>query len=162
MPSFPTPALLLASCLLCFSSIFACAYLLVALMASCRTANIVRHIAVAVTLVPVAFVLCLFLVFSYNSLGETLHTFAKEHQSDLPPPIVYAAAAVRPLSGHFNLTETMWMACLLFTAYGVAIVWHHLIDITRLLKASRRRLLLSDMQEQRTEEAAAPKAGKKR
>lgn len=164
MASYSTATLLLASGVLCFTCVLACAYLVVTTLASCRVGNIIRHLAVAVTLVPVAFILCMVLVVSYNGLGDTLHTFAKEHQAELPRPLVYAAAAVRPLSGNTTLTDTMWMACLLFTAYGVANVWHHMIDIIRLLKASRRRLMLPEMRELRREEeaVAAAKAGKKR
>ena len=163
MPTYPTSGLLLATGAICFGSILACAYILSSMLTSCRERNILRHISVAVALVPLAFVLCTVLVVAYNSLGETLHTFAKDHQHDLPSQLVYVAAAVRPLSQHFNLTETMWMACLLFTAYGVANVWHHLIDITRLLKASRRRLILPEMQQIRKEqEEAVAKAGKRR
>lgn len=161
MPALSSPVLLVVSAALAFGAILACAHLLVSILNTCREGNVVRHVAVAVTVVPLAFVLSTVLIISYNGLTDNVHTFAKEHQHELPSYLVYAAAAMRPLSGAFNLTETMWMACLLFTAYGVANVFHHLIDVLRLLKASRRRLLLPEMRALRKEEAAAATAGRK-
>ncbi|KPI85642.1 hypothetical protein ABL78_5292 [Leptomonas seymouri] len=161
LPSPSAPALLLASGVIGCVSLFACAYLLATMLRLCRGANVFRHAAVALTLIPVSYVLCMILTVTYNSICEALHAFAKEHQADLPSLFVYAAAAARLLVSPVDLSTTMWMTCLLFVAYGIANVWHHLIDITRMLKVSRRRMIVREVAELRKEAEAAAKAGMK-
>ncbi|CAG9574396.1 conserved hypothetical protein [Leishmania major strain Friedlin] len=134
---------------------FSTALLCVTVRQLCGRVNAMQHGAVAIALIPVSVFLGHVLCASYNALGETLQTFAKENVQGLPQPLVYVIVAIRPLVAQVGLTDAMWMACLLFTAYSVAKVWHHLIDITRLLKASRRRLQLPDMRERRRQEEAA-------
>ncbi|CAJ1025290.1 hypothetical protein, conserved [Leishmania lindenbergi] len=134
---------------------FSIAFLFVTLWEVCRHVSVIQHSAVALTLIPIAFFLSNVLCTSYNVLGGTLQTFAKENAQALPQPLFYVIAAIRPLAAQAGLTDTLWMACLLFVAYGVTKVWYHLIDITRLLKASRRRLQLPELRELRRQEAAA-------
>ncbi|CAJ1989041.1 hypothetical protein conserved [Leishmania donovani] len=141
---------------------FATAVLCVTVWQLCGRVNVMQHGAVAIALIPISVFLGHVLCASYNALGETLQTFAKKNAQDLPQPLFYVIAAIRPLVAQVGLTDAMWMACLLFTAYSVTKVLHHLIDITRLLKASRRRLQLPEMRERRRQEEAANTKGQKR
>ncbi|GET88812.1 hypothetical protein, conserved [Leishmania tarentolae] len=136
---------------------FSAAFLCLTVQQLCGHVNVMQHSAVAITLIPTAFLLGNLLCASYNALGETLHTFAKKNEQDLPQPFFYMIAAIRPLVAEVALADSMWTACFLFVAYSVAKVWHHLIDITRLLKASRRRLHLHELRELRRQEEAALK-----
>ncbi|KAG5504468.1 hypothetical protein JKF63_04920 [Porcisia hertigi] len=120
--------------------VFSIAFFFMTVRRLCGYVHAMQHSAVAVTLVPVAFFLGTTVCVSYNALGETLHEFTKEKARYLPQPLVNATAGVRPLVLQVGLAESMWMSCLLFVAYGVTRVMHHLIDITRMLKVSRRRL----------------------
>ncbi|KAG5478557.1 hypothetical protein LSCM4_04790 [Leishmania orientalis] len=158
-----TAALWSACVVIVFTCAFSAALFFVTVRQLCEHVNAIQHSAVAATLILVAYVLSNVLCVSYNGLGTALQTFAKEHEQDLPQPLFYMIAAIRPLVARVGLTDTMWMACLLFSAYGVTKVWRHMIDITRLLKVSRRRLLLPEMRElRRQEEVAKGKVQKRR
>ncbi|KAG5478753.1 hypothetical protein LSCM1_06157 [Leishmania martiniquensis] len=157
-----TAALASACVVVALICVFSAALFVVTVWQLCERVNVMHHSAVAATLIPVAYFLGSVLCAAYNGLGATLQTFAKENAHGLPQPVVSVIAAIRPLSEQVGLTDTMWMASLLFSAYGVTKVWRHLIDITRLLKASRRRLLLPEMRELRRQEAAAKAKAQKR
>ncbi|KAK7196045.1 hypothetical protein NESM_000538300 [Novymonas esmeraldas] len=153
-----TAPLLAVSGAVAVTCAFASALLLTTVRQHCVRAAPVRHAAVAITLIPVALVLSYLLCIVYRDMATTAHTFAKEHAAELPWPLVYAIAAMRPPASHVGLAEALWMTCFLFASYAAVNVLHHLVDVTRLLKASRRRLLLPEMRELRRREGAAAAA----
>ncbi|CAD2220789.1 hypothetical protein ADEAN_000831200 [Angomonas deanei] len=96
------------------------------------------HSMVSVTVLPIAALGAIGVALTYNNALEFV-------QKNLVPLAreggLLQRSEVLPLPVDVTLMEVQLVGLLILLAYGCTIVLHHLIDITRLLKISRRRLV---------------------
>lgn len=113
----------------------AASMLVVARLAQLHLASTVTHICVAVAFLPLSAILSFVLPLAYNTAVETVQGFARG-----APGLAVIATHLHPLYPDSSLLDVQAIACLLLCEYGFMVIGSHLVDITRYLKISRRRL----------------------
>ncbi|ESL05779.1 hypothetical protein TRSC58_06559 [Trypanosoma rangeli SC58] len=100
------------------------------------------HASVAVAILPLAALLTLGFAISAQKLVEYIHEVA---QLDMVPPLLsYMLRRVRPIAADaITLLDIQLVAILLFVSYASMLLLRHLVDISRLLKVSRRRIYMN-------------------
>ncbi|KEG14448.1 hypothetical protein DQ04_00461020 [Trypanosoma grayi] len=99
------------------------------------------HASVAVALLPLAALVTLGFGLLAQKLVEYIHDVAQS--GVLPPFLSYAALRARPIEGQsVTLLDIQLVAILLLLSYAATVVLRRLVDIVRLLKISRRRLVM--------------------
>lgn len=104
----------------------------------------IGHSTVMFACVPLAVVLC----FAVLAEAEELVKLARAGESKGVLFGVYLrlAKAVPEIEKDMTLLDVQLATCLLFVGYACMRVWRHLVDIVRLLKVSRRRMLKKEIE----------------
>ncbi|RNF10275.1 hypothetical protein TraAM80_01618 [Trypanosoma rangeli] len=99
------------------------------------------HASVAVAILPLAALLTLGFTVSAQKLVEYIHETAQLNV--VPSLLSYMLQRVRPIAGDaITLLDIQLVAILLFISYASMVLLRHLVDISRLLKVSRRRIFM--------------------
>ncbi|KAF8285801.1 hypothetical protein C3747_248g24c [Trypanosoma cruzi] len=99
------------------------------------------HASVSVALFPVAAVIALGFSVSAQKIVEYIHETAKLNV--VPPFLSQMALRIRPIAGDaITFFDIQIVAILLFVCYASVVLQRHLVDISRLLKISRRRIFM--------------------
>jgi hypothetical protein len=96
-----------------------------------------KHVYTVIASLPAAALLCFILAHT----GPGLSTQLAGVGASVGGPIEGIFRLARPLSniGVVTLLDVECMTLFILCCYGVSIVLHHLVDIVRILKVSRRR-----------------------
>lgn len=145
-------------CLFCFS------HLLSELFSKLSVGRLYMHFAVAITFLPLSFLIASGVPYVYNNGIETLQMLlggkAKVSQTKSS---IYNSTSVGgdastsesssfrlanflvPIDDQVSFLDTQAVACLLFCEYAFMIIGTHLVDIVRYLKISRRRIRANEI-----------------
>lgn len=113
-----------------------------------------RHIAVTIALFPLACLAAISLQVSTSSILSGAADLTA--RNILPPPVAAVARLLGAPPADATLTDVLLVVCLLQVGYGSVIVCRHLVDIVRLLKLSRRRLMRPENEKLKRMEGAIP------
>ncbi|ORC89133.1 uncharacterized protein TM35_000131370 [Trypanosoma theileri] len=103
------------------------------------------HVTVAIAVFPLAALVAQGLAMCAQGIVEYIHGFAASAAKNgtLPSPLIAALLRVRQIDGKsLTMLDIQLVAILLFLCYASMLLLRHLVDISRLLKISRKRLFI--------------------
>lgn len=97
-------------------------------------ASVFTHACVAITFLPISGILSFVLPLVYNNAVDFVHKVLA------PMSGLGFLASVPKVDEQASFLDAQAIACLLLCEYGFMVVSSHLVDLTRYLKISRRRI----------------------
>lgn len=98
-----------------------------------------QHCAVAAAFMPIATILSYLVPMTYNHMHNSLHD-AVRSVAALGSLLASGTTAIKPVATEPSWQDVQFIALLLLIEYGFMVAATHLVNLTRYMKISRRRI----------------------